>query len=98
MGRVKDWALNNELREREISFLRAEASYELEQLKNGLPKTVNECHEMITNLASKNAELFEMLSDLNKASEKNNSFWSKVRSQTLGFVLGIIASIIAGFF
>lgn len=95
MGKMKEFALEQLRRKAEIQWLEAEKNHEisekqaeLDALKEGMPKTLEECHENIILLLEQNRIL-------NKKVMKMSSRKELLKNQCIGFGLGILASIIA---
>lgn len=97
MGRMKEYALEEEKRKAEIQWVELEKEYELngkqaelDALKIGMPKTLDECHKKLISLIEQNNTLRMQISEI-------NSWKQLTKNHGIGFCLGIIASIIASF-
>lgn len=95
MGKMKEFALEQLQRKAEIQWLEAEKNHEisekqaeLDALKEGMPKTLEECHDNIILLLDQNRIL-------NGKIMKMSSRKEMLKNHCVGFGFGILASIIA---
>ena len=87
MGRMKEKAMEDAEHQAEIAWLEFEKQHEINIIKEGMPKTLDECHNKIITLLEQNQTLIDEIAGM-------NSLKTSMKNHLIGFILGIIASVI----